>query len=78
MKRKLPKVTYKKLRKVWGWSDNIKNTIELSDQLNGKKHLEILIHEHLHLLLIPYDEDHIKEMAKEMSSLITREGYKKI
>lgn len=78
MKRKLPKVTYKKLRKVWGWSDNVKNTIELSDKLKGKRHLEILIHEHLHLLLVPYDEEHINKMAKEMSTLITKEGYRKL
>lgn len=77
MKRKQTKVIYKRLKNYWGWSDNRTNVIELSDKLKGKKHLEIIIHEHLHLLLIPYDEEHIKEMARKMSNLLWKDGYRK-
>jgi hypothetical protein len=64
---KLPKVYYKNLKKVWGWSKKLK----------GKKHLEILTHEHLHLLLPAYDEEWIKEMAKAMSEILWRQGYRR-
>jgi hypothetical protein len=74
---KLPKVYYKNLKKVWGWSYNDKNKIELSKKLKGKKHLEILTHEHLHLLLPAYDEEWIKEMAKAMSEILWRQGYRR-
>lgn len=78
MKRKKTKVIYKNLRKVWGWSNNQTNEIELSDKLKGKKHLEIIIHEHLHLLLVPFDEEHITSMAKKMSNLLYEDGYRKL
>jgi len=78
MNRKKTKVIYKSLKKYWGWSNNKTNEIELSDKLKGKNHLKILIHEHLHLLLIPYDEEHIKEMAKKMSDLIWAQKYRRL
>lgn len=78
MKRKKTKVIYKNLKKYWGWSNNQTNVIELSDKLKGKKHLEILVHEHLHLLIIPYDEEHIKEMAKKISTLLWEQGYRRL
>lgn len=74
-KRRLPKVHYKKLIKAWGYAHTEKNYIELSVDLKGKKHLEILIHEHLHILLPAYDEEWILEMSKEMSKLLIKEGY---
>lgn len=77
MKRKKTKVIYKKLKKYWGWSDNRTNVIELSDKLKGKAHMKYLIHEHLHLLLIPYDEEHIKEMSLKMSNLLWEQGYRR-
>lgn len=78
MKRKKTKVVYKNLRKNWGWSDNKTNVIELHEKMKGKQHLKILIHEHLHLLLIPYDEEHIKDMALKMSNLLWQEGYRRL
>jgi len=78
MNRKKTKVIYKRLKKNWGWSDNKTNTIELHDTMKGKLHLKILIHEHLHLLLIPYDEEHIKEMAKKMSDLLWAQNYRRL
>ena len=73
--RRLPKVHYKKLIKAWGYAHLEKNYIELSVSLRGRKHLEILIHEHLHILLPAYDEEYIVEMSKEMSKLLIKEGY---
>ena len=78
MKRKKTKVIYKRLKKNWGWSNNETNTIELHDKMKGKLHLKILIHEHLHLLLIPFDEEHIKGMAKKMSDLLWNQGYRRL
>lgn len=73
--RRMPKVHYKKLVKAWGYAYLDKNMIELSVDLKGRKHLEILLHEHLHLLLPAYDEEYIVEMSKEMSKLLIKEGY---
>ncbi len=76
--RKHTKVVYKKLKNYWGWADRKKNIIELSDKLKGKKHLEIIIHEKLHLQHWNIDEEYIKTYAKEIALLLWKEGYRKI
>jgi hypothetical protein len=77
-KRKHTKVVYKDLRAYWGLADLNTNTIELNKRLKGKKHLEIIIHEKLHLLLQSYDEMAIKNMARELMGVLWSDGYRKI
>jgi len=73
----LPKIYYKKLVKVWGYAHTDKNIIELSHKLKGRKHLEILLHEIIHIYFPDYDEESVKEYAKAMSLLIWRQGYRR-
>lgn len=74
----MTKVTYKKLRKVWGYALIGEDKIELYHKLKGKKHLEILIHEKLHLLYPDLDEGAIKRDARKMASTLWAEGYRKL
>lgn len=70
------KVVYKKLRNYWGWAHVNQNRIELYDGLKGRKHLEILIHEKLHILFPDIEEKAILRMGKDMSELLWKEGYR--
>jgi len=55
------KVTYKKLgkEKVYGFANLGDNEIEIDPRLKGKKHLEIMLHECLHILYPEAEEDEI-------------------
>ena len=46
------KVIYRKLgkEKAWGQAHSHNNSVELDPRITGKKHLEILTHESLHIL----------------------------
>lgn len=73
------KVKYKSLgkHKVWGFSDSA-GFVELDIKLKGKKHLEILIHECLHLL---YPEDSEEEIVKKsviLCQTLWAEKYRRV
>ena len=53
------KVVYRKLgkEKVYGWANSENNSIEIDERLKGKKQLEIILHEALHLLHPELEED---------------------
>lgn len=70
------KVVYKKLRNYWGFAYVNQNKIELYEGLKGRKHLEILIHEKLHLLFPDHEEAAIVRMSKDMTKLLWHEGYR--
>lgn len=70
------KVVYKRLRNYWGLAYVDQNKIELYDGLKGKKHLEILIHEKLHLMFPDIEEKAILRMGKDMSDILWKEGYR--
>lgn len=72
------KVVYKKLKRAWGYAYVHLDKIELHDTLKGKKHLEILIHEKLHLMFPDLDEKAIIRHAKELSSLIWKQDYRRL
>ena len=61
-------VIYKKLgrHKVYGYANLGDNEIELDVRLKNKKHLEILIHECLHILFPELEEDEIVEEIKKI------------
>lgn len=73
------KVKYKKLgkEKVWGLADS-QGIIYLDSRLKGKKHLEILIHETLHLLYPDDSEDLIVEKSIELTNLIWKQRYRRL
>lgn len=73
------KVKYQKLgkQKVWGLADS-EGIIYLDSRLKGKKHLEILIHESLHLLYPEADEDEIVNKSISLCNLIWKQRYRRI
>ena len=75
---KKTKVVYKKLRTAWGDAYIHENKIVLYDKLKGKKHLEIIIHEKLHLIFPDLEEEAIKRHGKSISDLLWSEGYRLI
>ena len=73
------KIKYKKLgkEKVWGLADS-EGIIYLDSRLKGKKHLEILIHETLHLLYPEDSEELIIEKSIILTQLIWSQRYRRI
>lgn len=72
------KVVYKKLRTTWGYAYINQNKIALWEQLKhpkyAKKHLEVLIHEKLHILFPDLDESAILRDAKDLSEFLWDQG----
>lgn len=80
LKRRRIKVEYKKLGKeqAWGQADIADETIELDSRLKGKKHLEILIHEALHILHPKMAEEVIVKNSICLTNLIWGQQYRRI
>lgn len=70
------KVVYKKLRTAWGYAYIHQNKIVLYDKLKGKKHLEIMLHEKLHIIFPDLDETAIVRYSKEICDLLWSQGYR--
>lgn len=73
------RIKYKDLarQKVWGYADSA-GYIELERKLKGKKHLEILIHECLHLLLPNAEEEEIVEKSVTLCNTLWHEKYRRV
>jgi hypothetical protein len=74
----MTKVRYKRLRKYWGWAYINEDKIDLYHKLKGKKHLEIILHEKLHLIFPDHDEKAIKRISKDICNLLWLDGYRKL
>lgn len=72
------KVTYKRFKKVWGYALMDSKSIEMDDRTRGKKHMEILIHESLHLLLPEASEEDIEEKSILLTNTLWHEKYRRI
>ena len=74
------KIIYKKLgrEKLWGEAYPDDNTIFIDERLKGKKHLEILTHETLHLLLPEAEEDEIIRISATLIKILWKENYRRI
>ena len=74
------KVKYLKLGRenIWGLAHCGLNLIELDVRLKGKKHLEILTHESLHILLPELEEEDIVKLSVILTKTLWSEGYRKI
>jgi hypothetical protein len=53
------------------------NTVELDERLRGKKHLEILLHETLHLLLPEAGEEEIVRISVNMTNILWSQDYRR-
>jgi hypothetical protein len=73
------KVKYKDLRKdrVWGFADSV-GVIELDKSLKGKKHLEILLHELLHIILPEAEEEEIVKKSVTLCNTLWHEKYRRV
>lgn len=65
-------------KNVWGLADESKLLIELDEKLKGKKHLEILTHEVIHLLLPSASEEEVERMSIDLINVLWREGYRRV
>ena len=76
----ISKIIYKKLgrEKLWGEADLEDNSITLDIRLKGKKHLEILTHESLHILLPSFNEDEIVRISTALIKVLWKENYRRI
>lgn len=74
----MTKVHYKRLRKYWGWAYIAEDKIELYHKLKGKKHLEILLHEKMHLLFPDHEEQAIRRISKDICNVLWKDGYRKL
>lgn len=79
-KRKRIKVVYRKLGRdrVWGYAHKGDNLIELDERLRGRKHLEILLHEMIHILLPEADEEEVVRLSVQATMLLWTEGYRRV
>jgi len=73
------KVKYSKLgkQKVWGFAHS-DGLVEIDEKLKGKKHLEILLHECLHLLYPNDSEDEIVAKSVILTNTLWGEKYRRV
>ena len=73
------KIIYRKLGKeqAYGISSS-DGVIEIDERLKGKKMMEILIHEILHLLNPKDDEKTIIRKSVTLTKILWNEGYRRI
>jgi hypothetical protein len=74
------KVIYKKLgkEKVYGFANLGDNEIEIDVRLKGKKHLEIMLHECLHILYPEAEEEEIVRNSIILTNTIWWEHYRRV
>lgn len=71
-------VVYKRLKKVWGYAVMSTNSIEIDNRAKGKKHMEIVIHECLHLLWPEESEEDIEKKSILLTNTLWHEKYRRI
>lgn len=74
------KVVYRKLgkEKAWGQAHIDSNTIEIDPRLKGRRKIEILLHEALHILNHEWSETKVIEQSKKLTSLLWKEHYREV
>lgn len=74
------KVLYKKLgkHKVWGFAHLGDNEIEIDIRVKSKKHLELLIHESMHILFPEAEEEEVELKSIILTNTIWGEHYRRV
>lgn len=72
------KVIYKNFKKVWGYADLATREIHIDKKANGKKHMEILIHEMTHLLLPEASEEDVVRISIYITNTLWQQKYRRI
>jgi len=82
MKRRTPKVVWRKLGKERAWGqatvDSAHPLIEIDPRLGAKRALETLCHEQLHISLPHLSEREIDRLGKEVSETLWRQNYRQV
>jgi hypothetical protein len=52
--------------------------VQLDERLRGKKHLEILVHEVVHILLPDASEEEVERISINLTTVLWKEGYRRI
>lgn len=73
------KVVHKKLgrEKAYGMADS-DGVVYLDPRLKGKKHMEIILHECLHLLYPEDSEEAIVDKSVTLCKILWKEGYRRV
>ena len=74
------KVIRKKLGKqrLWGEANYEDDSILLDPRLNGKKEMEILIHEATHIVQKELSEEGVERLSIALTHLLWDQGYRKV
>ena len=72
------KVIYKNLKKAWGYADLQNNEVHMDQKAKGKKHMEIIIHECLHLLWQDETEEEIVRKSIMITNTLWYEKYRRV
>lgn len=79
---KIPKikVVNKKLGRenAWGQTDCYSGVIEIDPRLSSRKHMEVVIHESLHVLFPKLSETEVLLKSKKLTTVLWGENYRKI
>lgn len=73
------KVVHKKLgrEKAYGMADS-DGVVYIDPRLKGKKHMEIVLHECLHLLYPDDSEEAIVDKSVTLCKILWKEGYRRV
>jgi len=73
------KIVYRKLgrEQAYGVSSS-DGVIEIDSRLRSKKHLEVLIHEVLHILQPSDSEEEIIKKSITLTKILWKEGYRRV
>ena len=73
------KVIHKKLgrEKAYGMADS-DGVVYIDPRLKGKKHMEIILHECLHLLYPDDSEEAIVDKSVTLCKILWKEGYRRV
>jgi hypothetical protein len=72
------KVIHRKLGREHAYGQALlgENTIEIDSKLKKRKHLEIMIHEIMHILNPKMSETQVLKQSKKMAMVLWKEGYR--
>ena len=73
------KVKYSKLgkQKVWGFAHS-EGLVEIDERLKSKKHLEVLVHECLHILNPTDSEEEVVTKSVILTNTLWGEKYRRV
>ena len=71
-------VEHTKLGKQRIWGDAENNIIRIDSRLKGKKHLEIMLHEALHVLHPRMSEEKIVKNSVTLCNLLWQHDYRRL